>query len=205
MVNLTKSIQAISLTALFAAGILSFSYAPTVQAVADMVTICHGAGQDDTTQFVTLTLARNAVYQDQGNGGHFYENGTPKAGHEQDYLGECITPSASPSVSPSASPSVSPSVSPSASPSVSPSASPSVSPSATPTPTPTPTPGNNDNHSDNNSDSGSSNNSSSEGEVLGAYAETGVAEDVIMNALGSLGGLMTAAGSVLYDKKRSKI
>jgi hypothetical protein len=37
------------------------------------MTICHGAGQDDTTQFVTLTLSTNAVYQDQGNSGHFYE------------------------------------------------------------------------------------------------------------------------------------
>jgi len=55
----------------------------------DKVTICHGAGQDGTTKFVTLTISVNAVY---GNGGHFYENGTPQAGHEQDYFGACITP-----------------------------------------------------------------------------------------------------------------
>lgn len=35
-------------------------------------------------------------------------------------------------------------------------------------------------------------------------ADTGVVEDVIMNMLGSLGGLMTGAGSVMYGKKNSK-
>lgn len=84
------------------------------------MTICHGAGQDDTTKFVTMTLSTNAVNRDQGNGGHFFENGTPKAGHEQDYVGERKTtasPSATPSSDPSAEPSVSPSVSPSMTPS----------------------------------------------------------------------------------------
>ncbi len=55
----------------------------------DKVTICHAAGLAGTTKFVTLTISVNAVY---GNGGHFYENGTPQAGHEQDYFGPCITP-----------------------------------------------------------------------------------------------------------------
>lgn len=115
---------------------------------------------------------------------------------------------ATPSTSPSVSPSASPSVSPSASPSVSPSASPSVSPSASPTPasSATPTPTNNDGGSGDGLSScpECTKAPQSDGAVLGAYAETGVAEDVIMNALGSLGGLMTAAGSVLYGKKRSK-
>lgn len=51
------------------------------------VTICHAAGRAGTTKYVTLTISRNAVYKDPG--GHFYENGTPQAGHEQDYLGPC--------------------------------------------------------------------------------------------------------------------
>ena len=50
------------------------------------VTICHAAGREGTTKFVTLTISHNAVY---GPAGHFYENGTPRAGHEQDYLGAC--------------------------------------------------------------------------------------------------------------------
>lgn len=71
-----------------------------------------------------------------------------------------------------------------------------------PTPTPTPnTTKSSDTGSDNSSDNSSSSNES-QGEVLGAYAGTGVAEDVIMNALGSLGGLMTVGGSVLYGKKK---
>jgi hypothetical protein len=52
----------------------------------EFVTICHAAGQEGTTHFNTLTLPYVAVY---GEAGHFYENGTPQAGHEDDYLGEC--------------------------------------------------------------------------------------------------------------------
>lgn len=50
------------------------------------VTICHAAGQDGTTHFNTITVGYPAAY---GPAGHFYENGTPRAGHEDDYLGEC--------------------------------------------------------------------------------------------------------------------
>jgi hypothetical protein len=35
---------------------------------------------------VTLTIGHSAVF---GPAGHFYENGTPQAGHEDDYLGAC--------------------------------------------------------------------------------------------------------------------
>ena len=49
-------------------------------------TICHAAGLEGTTQFVTLTLPFEAVF---GEAGHFFENGTPRAGHEQDYMGAC--------------------------------------------------------------------------------------------------------------------
>mgnify|MGYP001601632824 CR=1 FL=1 len=52
----------------------------------DSVTICHAAGLEGTTQYVTLTLPYPAVY---GPAGHFNEDGTPAAGHEEDYLGPC--------------------------------------------------------------------------------------------------------------------
>jgi LPXTG-motif cell wall-anchored protein len=51
------------------------------------VTICHAAGQEGTDKYLTLTISEHAVYKDRG--GHFYENGTPRAGHENDYFGEC--------------------------------------------------------------------------------------------------------------------
>ena len=53
---------------------------------AEKVTFCHAAGQADTDHFITLTTSWNAAF---GQAGHFYEDGTPRAGHEQDYLGEC--------------------------------------------------------------------------------------------------------------------
>jgi hypothetical protein len=52
----------------------------------EMVTLCHAAGQEGTLQFTTLTIAYNAAY---GQAGHFNEDGTPTAGHENDYLGAC--------------------------------------------------------------------------------------------------------------------
>lgn len=55
----------------------------------EKITICHAAGLEGTTKYVTLTLAYPAVY---GPAGHFNENGTTRAGHEQDYLGECVPP-----------------------------------------------------------------------------------------------------------------
>ncbi len=66
------------------------------------VTICHASGHDDTEKFETLELSENAVYANgQGNGGHFNEDGTPAAGHENDYFGACgaeSTPTATPVV-----------------------------------------------------------------------------------------------------------
>lgn len=51
------------------------------------ITFCHVAGlAEDPANTITLTLPEQAVF---GQAGHFNENGTPKAGHEQDYLGEC--------------------------------------------------------------------------------------------------------------------
>ena len=55
----------------------------------DFVTFCHVAGrEEDPANTVTLTLPYNAVF---GQGGHFNEDGTPQAGHEQDHLGACQT------------------------------------------------------------------------------------------------------------------
>jgi outer membrane biosynthesis protein TonB len=101
---------------------------PLVAAGQDKVTICHASGLAGTTKFETLTIAYPAVY---GPAGHFYENGTPQAGHEEDYLGPCNEPQ--PSVEPSASPSEPPAT-PTPSPTVEPSASPSLAPSPSPTP-----------------------------------------------------------------------
>jgi hypothetical protein len=55
-------------------------------APAPKVTICHAAGQADTTHFVEVTASYNAIF---GQAGHFYEDGTPQAGHEDDFLGPC--------------------------------------------------------------------------------------------------------------------
>lgn len=63
----------------------------------EKVTICHAAGQEGTTHYITLTIGYNAVY---GPAGHFYENGTPRAGHEQDYLGPCQGDSETPTPTP---------------------------------------------------------------------------------------------------------
>lgn len=197
MIAKLSFLKAIAILFLFVIGVYTYSISVVspVTAQAEKVIICHAAGLEGTDQFVTLELAYPAVY---GPGGHFNENGTTQAGHEDDYLGPCS--GASPSVNPSASPS--PSVEPSPSPSVAPSASPSPAPSASSTPTPS-TGGSSDN-----SGSGSTSSSSSPsiegGEVLGDFAGTGVVEDVIMNALGSVGGLMTMAGSLMYGKKRTK-
>lgn len=55
-------------------------------APADKVTICHAAGLDGTTHFVEITISENAAF---GKAGHFDENGTPNAGHEDDSIGPC--------------------------------------------------------------------------------------------------------------------
>jgi hypothetical protein len=49
------------------------------------VVICHAAGQAGTTKYVTIEVDEHALK------GHFDENGTPQAGHEQDYMGACHT------------------------------------------------------------------------------------------------------------------
>ena len=59
---------------------------PTNAQAPEKVTLCHAAGQEGTLQFTTLTIAYNAAF---GQAGHFNEDGTPTAGHENDYLGAC--------------------------------------------------------------------------------------------------------------------
>lgn len=97
------------------------------------VTICH-ATESSSNPWVRI------VTDEHGIGGHFYNNGTPKAGHEDDILleGRQECPAVSPSPTPTATPATptptpeTPTPSPSASP------SPSESPTATPEPSNTP-------------------------------------------------------------------
>ena len=61
-------------------------------------TICHVAGlASDPANYITLTLPEPAVF---GPAGHFNEEGTPQAGHEQDYFGACVLPTEVPSATP---------------------------------------------------------------------------------------------------------
>jgi hypothetical protein len=79
--------RTLTLLAALMVGALAFAgLASTSSATPDTVTICHAAGQADTIKFVTLTIPYNAAY---GEAGHFNEDGTPQAGHENDYEGAC--------------------------------------------------------------------------------------------------------------------
>jgi len=51
-------------------------------------TICHFTGLAGTEHFVELNLPWVAIF---GQAGHFFENGTPRAGHEEDIFGPCPT------------------------------------------------------------------------------------------------------------------
>ncbi len=68
--------------AIILAGVLVATLTATSQAN-DKVTICHAAGLDGTTHYIKITVGYPAAF---GPSGHFYENGTPRAGHEQDVL-----------------------------------------------------------------------------------------------------------------------
>lgn len=52
---------------------------PTL-ARAPKVTVCHAAGLAGTTHYIAITISANGLR------GHFLNNGTPKAGHEQDFI-----------------------------------------------------------------------------------------------------------------------
>jgi hypothetical protein len=67
------------------------------------------AGQNGSSQYLVLTLSTNAVFND--NGGHFYESGTPQAGHENDFviesesdLARCAAPTPTPTFTPTNTP-----------------------------------------------------------------------------------------------------
>jgi len=60
-------------------GSISLSKAPKV-------TVCHAAGRAGTTKYVAITISAN------GLGGHFGNNGTPKAGHELDFIATAERP-----------------------------------------------------------------------------------------------------------------
>jgi outer membrane biosynthesis protein TonB len=100
-----------------------------VEASQEQVTICHAAGLDGTTHFVTITIGAPAVY---GPAGHFYENGTPQAGHEQDYFGPCVTDEATPTPDPTPTPTPTPEPTPTPTPIVTP--TPVMTPVVTPVP-----------------------------------------------------------------------
>ena len=81
----------------------------------EKVTICHAAGQNGSSQYIVLTLNTNAVFNDEG--GHFYESGTPQAGHENDFvieseadLARCAEPTSTPTFTPTQTPTVTPTV-----------------------------------------------------------------------------------------------
>lgn len=103
--------------------------APTVDAKQDKVYVCHAAGRDGTTKYVTLHVPATDTGYPKG---HFTEGGTQAAGHEDDYLGECDEPE------PTATPTQRPTPPPTSTPA--PTATPTSSPSSTPPPTPTPDP-----------------------------------------------------------------
>jgi hypothetical protein len=46
----------------------------------DKITICHAAGRAGTTKYVEITVSRSASYA------HLDEHGTPRAGHEEDFI-----------------------------------------------------------------------------------------------------------------------
>ncbi len=102
------------------------------------ITICHATSSEDNP-YTVLTIACEALYGQNGNGGHLNEDGSPKAGHEDDLMadenGLCAQtePSPSPTIEPSVSPTPTPTVEPSPTPSVAPTPTPSVEPSPTPT------------------------------------------------------------------------
>lgn len=125
------------LTALGIATIIMLTGLAGSASANDKVTLCHAAGLDGTTHYVTLTVGYPAAY---GPAGHFYENGTPRAGHEQDYLGPCLTddPSPTPTPEPSSTPTPEPSSTTSPTPSPEPSSTPSPTPSVTPEPSASP-------------------------------------------------------------------
>jgi hypothetical protein len=103
------------------------------------ITICH-ATSSETNPYESETISCNAIYGQNGNAGHFDENGTPQAGHEDDVFadenglcpGETLpTPSVTPSIEPTPTIIIEATEEP----------TPSLQPTVSPTPTGSPDPG----------------------------------------------------------------
>lgn len=116
----------VAVTALFA-----IASDPLAFGASDKVTICH-ATSSETNPYVTLEISEHAVY---GPGGHFLENGTTQAGHEQDHMGPCDPPPC-PNPTPEPTPDVTPAPTPDATPEPTPEPTPEVTPAPTPDGTP---------------------------------------------------------------------
>lgn len=85
-----KIIAIVLLIALATVAALAYATGGSATGPPAKITICHVAGlASDPANYITLELPPQAVY---GNGGHFNENGTPQAGHEQDSFGACDPP-----------------------------------------------------------------------------------------------------------------
>jgi len=117
--------------------------------------VCHAAGQEGTMHFEYLELPYQATF---GQAGHFNEDGTPRAGHEDDFLtvegdGDCdgenaptATPDPSatdtntlePTATDTQEPTATDTPEPTASDTATPTATGTLEPSATPTATSTP-------------------------------------------------------------------
>lgn len=111
--------------------------APTLATKPDKVYVCHAAGREGTTHFVTLYVPANSGGFPQG---HFTESGTTAAGHEDDYLGKCKEDQPSPTPTSTPEPTSEPSPTTTPTPTPVPSPTPTSTPTATPEPTPTATP-----------------------------------------------------------------
>ena len=107
--------------------------------------VCHAAGQEGTTHFEYLELPYQATF---GQAGHFNEDGTPRAGHEDDFLtvegdedcdGEQPTATADPSATTTFEPTASASPEPTSTDTLEPTATDTATATGTLEPTETPT------------------------------------------------------------------
>ena len=80
-IKVGAAIAVVVIAACSESGVTSLK-APSSSALdkAPKVTVCHAAGLAGTTHYVAITISAN------GLNGHFLNNGTPKAGHEEDYI-----------------------------------------------------------------------------------------------------------------------
>ena len=97
--NYRKGLLMIGLLAAISVGVVVFTASTTQAAPEGKVTICHADGKDGTLKFSTITVAPSA-----GENHLDLVTGTPKAGHENDYLGPCNEPTPSPTPTPTPTP-----------------------------------------------------------------------------------------------------